>query len=179
MAVSDNQKLTGFHYIAEQDALILILGSMPGIESLRQQQYYAHPRNLFWDFMGEMFNAGRDIPYPDRLQILKQNHIALWDVAHRCERSGSLDSNIKASSIIPNDFNSFFISHPNIKMVFFNGRKAADIYQKRVIPTLSERFRAIPCHTLPSTSPAHAAMSRKEKLEQWLQTSIFTATITS
>jgi len=179
MTVSDDQNLTGFHAVAEQDARVLVLGSMPGIESLRQQQYYAHPRNLFWDFMGEIFNAGRDISYPDRLQRLKQNHIALWDVAHQCERRGSLDSNIKASTIIPNDFNSFFINHPNIKAVFFNGRKAAEIYQKRVVPDLLKPFRSIECHALPSTSPAHAAMSRKEKLGQWLQTSIFTATITS
>jgi hypoxanthine-DNA glycosylase len=164
-----NNRAKGFGYIAGRNARAVILGSMPGRESLRQQQYYAHPRNSFWDLMGEMFAAGRALPYPDRLLKLKQHHIALWDVTHQCERNGSLDSNIKADSIIPNNFTAFFAKHPDIKAIFFNGRKAADIYQQRVLPNLPEPFRSIPRHTLPSTSPAHAAMSPEAKLEQWLQ----------
>jgi hypoxanthine-DNA glycosylase len=179
MICLENNRAKGFGYIAESDARVVILGSMPGVESLRQQQYYAHPRNSFWDLMGEMFAAGRALPYPDRLLRLKQHHIALWDVAHQCERNGSLDSNIKADSIIPNDFNAFFINHPDISVVFFNGRKAADIYQQKVLPNLPEPCRSIPRHTLPSTSPAHAAMSPEAKLEQWLQIMASTDTLSS
>jgi len=173
-----NSKFTGFDYIAGPDAQIIILGSMPGIESIKQQQYYAHPRNCFWNIMDEMIAAGRGLAYPKRLLKLKQHHIALWDVAHQCERNGSLDSNIKSNSIIPNDFSLFFANHSRIKTVFFNGRKAADIYQKRVIPTLTEPLSSLPCHILPSTSPAHAAMSYQSKLSQWLQITDFTDTIT-
>jgi G:T/U-mismatch repair DNA glycosylase len=141
MICLETNRAKGFDYIAGRNARAVILGSMPGVESLRQQQYYAHPRNSFWDLMG----------------------------AHQCERNGSLDSNIKADSVIPNNFNAFFAKHPDIKAIFFNGRKAADIYQQRVLPNLPEPFRSIPRHTLPSTSPAHAAMSPEAKLEQWLQ----------
>ncbi|MDT8376234.1 MAG: DNA-deoxyinosine glycosylase [Mariprofundaceae bacterium] len=172
-----NSKTRGFDYVADRDARAVILGSMPGVESLRLQQYYAHPRNLFWDFMGELFDAGRSSPYPERLLRLKQHHIALWDVARQCERSGSLDHNIKAGSIIPNDFSLFFSMHPGIRAVFLNGRKAAAIYRQSIIPNLPEPFRSIPCHTLPSTSPAHAAMSREEKLNKWLQVRKSVATL--
>lgn len=179
MICLETSKAKGFGYVAGRDARAVILGSMPGVESLRQQQYYAHSRNSFWDLMGRIFAAERALPYPDRLLRLKQHHIALWDVAHQCERSGSLDSNIKAASIIPNDFNPFFISHPDIRVIFFNGRKAADIYRQIVLPNLPEPFRSIPRHTLPSTSPAHAAMSPEAKLEQWLQIMASTDTLSS
>ena len=38
---------------------MLILGSTPGEDALKAGQYYAHPRNVFWDIMGELFGAGR------------------------------------------------------------------------------------------------------------------------
>jgi len=166
-----------FDYVAAPDAGILILGSMPGVESLRQQQYYAHPRNAFWDIMGGLFGFGRTLPYPERLQKLKQSRIALWDVAHQCERPGSLDGNIRTGSVIANDFQSFFALHSGIKAIFFNGRKAAELYRRLVLPDLPEPWQSLPLHPLPSTSPAHAAMDYKAKLQAWLQIKAFTATV--
>lgn len=148
---------------------MLILGSMPGVESLKAQQYYAHPRNAFWPIMGEMFGFDRSLPYPERLERLKQNRIALWDVAHQCERPGSLDSNIRHESVIANDFAPFFVAHPRIRTVFFNGHKAAELYRRLVLPTLAEPWHSLPHHRLPSTSPAHAGMNFQQKLAQWLQ----------
>ncbi|MFC1536625.1 DNA-deoxyinosine glycosylase [Pseudomonadota bacterium] len=177
MTVSDHHNPTGFDFVARPDAQILILGSMPGIESIRQQQYYAHPRNSFWDLMGEMFAAGKEAPYPSRLLRLQQQHIALWDVASQCERSGSLDRNIRAGSTVPNNFTLFFANHPDIKAIFFNGQKAAQIYRRLVLPTLSPAVQALPLHTLPSTSPAHASLSREMKLKQWLKVREVAATL--
>jgi len=154
----------GFAPSARPDARSLILGSMPGVASLDADQYYAFPRNVFWRIMGELFNAEPELGYSSRLQILCSNHIALWDVVQTCHRPGSLDSNIAADGMIINDFNGFFVHHPQIKRVFFNGQKAASLFKKMVLPDLKGNFE---CLTLPSTSPANAATGYARKLEAW------------
>lgn len=166
----DPQTMTlchSFPYSARADALVLILGSMPGEESLRQQQYYAHPRNVFWDIMGELFGAGRELPYADRLARLRQHYIALWDVAGSCRRNGSLDASIDLHSVAANDFATLFARCPSIALVFFNGRKAADLFERLVAPSLGERVRTLEFTVLPSTSPANASFSKARKLAAW------------
>lgn len=155
----------GFAAVAHADARILILGSMPGRRSIDEQQYYAHPHNAFWPIMGELFGFEARLPYAERLDRLKQHRIALWDVAHRCIRPGSLDADIR--EVEPNDFHAFLSDHPHIRAVFFNGRKAADLFIRLVLPKLPEESVRIERHLLPSTSPAHAAMNRQAKLAAW------------
>lgn len=158
---------TGFPFSADINAKILILGSMPGQKSLTEQQYYAHPQNSFWPIMGELFGFDASQPYKQRLAQLRANHVALWDVAHSCKRPGSMDHAIDMESVEANDFATFFDSHPNIRAIFFNGGKAHELYRKLVLPGLPEQFRQIEQHRLPSTSPAHAGMSRVQKLAAW------------
>jgi len=150
--------------VARPDARTLILGSMPGVASLDANQYYAFARNAFWRIMGELFNAGPELNYHARLQILTSNHIALWDVIRACRRSGSLDSAIADDGMISNDFNGFFEQYPLVRQVYFNGQKAANLFKKRVLPSLEGGFE---CVTLPSTSPAHAAINYADKLAAW------------
>jgi TDG/mug DNA glycosylase family protein len=162
--------IEGFPAVAEADARVLILGSMPGIASLTQHQYYGHPHNLFWPIMGELVGAHPDLPYPERLAALTRNHIALWDVMHQCFRPGSLDSAIEEGSIIANDFANFFALHPQIKHVFFNGQKAAQAFQRHVIKAATLKQETLACltfTTLPSTSPANASIPREIKLQLW------------
>ncbi len=156
-----------FPPIAATSAKILILGSMPGAESLRQQQYYAHPRNGFWPIMQSLFAISTSLPYQQRCEQLTHQHIAVWDVLKACERPGSLDSNIASNSIEANDFNAFFQAHPKVQAVFFNGAKAEQIYMKSVLPTLDKIRQKIPTERLPSTSPAHAVLSLEEKQTIW------------
>jgi TDG/mug DNA glycosylase family protein len=102
-----------FEPVGDTASTVLILGSMPGKVSLAADQYYAHPRNVFWTIMGELVGARPDLPYKERLDILRCCGIALWDVLGSCVRAGSLDSSIKTASAAPNDLNFFFmrISH--------------------------------------------------------------------
>jgi hypoxanthine-DNA glycosylase len=157
-------KIQSFPFSADRHSQILILGSMPGEESLRQQQYYAHPRNLFWDIMGELFGADRDLPYEERLIILRNHSVALWDVAHTCRRKGSLDSNM--TDVIANDFESLFKTAPQIQTVFFNGQKAAALFRKLVMPDLTRELNFV---ILPSTSPANASVPSAKKKTAWRQ----------
>ncbi|TLS74931.1 DNA-deoxyinosine glycosylase [Mariprofundus erugo] len=158
---------TGFPYSADASARVLILGSMPGRKSLDEQQYYAHPRNAFWPIMANLFGFDLSLPYPARLEQLHHQEIALWDVAHQCKRAGSLDADIQQHTVIANDFNLFFRSHPHIQWIAFNGQKAAELYRRMVRPALAPPFADIPCLYLPSTSPAHASMRLEEKQVQW------------
>ncbi len=161
------KKIKSFSYSASKDAKILILGSMPGEESLRQQQYYAHPRNLFWEFMGDMFGFDKSIPYSMRLEKLKQNKIALWDVVYQCKRPGSLDSEIKISTTEPNDFVSFFEKYKGIKTVFFNGKKAEALFKRFIIKKNLLINYNLSFYQLPSTSPANASITREIKIKEW------------
>ncbi|GBG13818.1 DNA-deoxyinosine glycosylase [Novimethylophilus kurashikiensis] len=154
-----------FPPVARADAEILILGSMPGPLSLARQQYYAHPQNLFWPFMGEIFGAGPDKPYESRLELLQARGIALWDVLKECFRESALDADIVENSIIPNDFPAFFAEHPGIKRVFFNGSKAEQAFRRYVLPTLE--VESLELVRLPSTSPANASVTRENKLAEW------------
>jgi len=157
-----------FPPITALHATVLILGSLPGKRSLEMQQYYAQPQNAFWKIMGEFFDAGPGLPYEERTRRLTQHAVALWDVAASAERPGSLDSSIVPSSVIVNDFRGLFCRHRDIELICFNGAKAADLYERQVLPGLDGEFEHIRYERLPSTSPAHAAMRYEEKLRRWL-----------
>jgi len=165
----DTRHIRSFPPIADTTANILILGSMPGKESLRAGQYYAHRRNAFWDIMGELVGASPALPYATRTQKLKSAGIALWDVLASCTRHSSMDADIDAASICPNDFASFLLMHPNITHIFFNGSMAEQCFRKHVQPLLAPLpgQRSLHFQLLPSTSPAHASRSYQLKLKAW------------
>jgi TDG/mug DNA glycosylase family protein len=158
-------KSVGFAAISRSDARVLILGTLPGAKSLEYRQYYANHRNKFWHIIEELSGIPRDSPYEDRVSRLQEIGIAIWDVCHRAQRSGSLDSKLVDSE--PNDFDSFLTSHPCVKLICFNGGKAQTLYNRCVLPRLSLSFAKIRYELLPSTSPAHAAMPYEQKLSRW------------
>ncbi|MCX4187254.1 DNA-deoxyinosine glycosylase [Methylophaga sp. OBS4] len=158
-----------FPPIAASNARVLILGSMPGVASLRQQQYYAHPRNAFWPIMASLFAFNPQWDYQTRCAYLTEQHIAVWDVLKACYRPGSLDQHIETDSIQANDFNTFLTKHNQIEHIFFNGMKAEQVFKHHVLPTLNEPLQSLPRLRLPSTSPAHAAMNQADKLLRWQQ----------
>lgn len=159
--------LHGLDPISNRNARVLILGSMPGRISLAAGQYYANPRNAFWRVMEAILDVPSTLPYEERCALLVKRRVALWDVLKMCSRSGSLDSDIVESSIVANDFRSFFVSHSRIRAIYFNGAKAEAVYIRYVHPGLCRRAANIALRRLPSTSPAHASLDFDSKLEHW------------
>ncbi|UIP19095.1 DNA-deoxyinosine glycosylase [Achromobacter deleyi] len=160
-----DEQVWGFAPVAAPGARVLVLGSMPGVASLRQARYYAHPRNAFWPLAGRIFGFDPGLDYPGRLQALQACGVALWDVLQACERPGSLDADIRGDTLVPNDFRAFLSVHPGIARVCFNGAKAAALYRRHVLPGLDGI--SLQYFELPSTSPAHAAASFDQKLAAW------------
>lgn len=162
---SSDADARGFAPIADSTARILILGSMPGVASLRAAAYYAHPRNAFWPIMGQLIGAGPELDYQQRVEKIKMHHIAIWDVLARCRRVGSLDSAIDPQSAEVNNFAKFFAAHPQLDRVLFNGAAAQQLFVRHVD---AEKIRPkLMLQRLPSTSPAHAGLRFEAKLEQW------------
>ena len=156
-------RVHSFPPIVSQKSKVLILGSMPGTASLKANQYYAHQRNAFWHIMGELFGAAPSLPYNERVALLESAGVALWDSLQACVRPGSLDASITEE--MANDFATFFGMHPNISHVFFNGGKAETVFRHHVLPMLSNDRHTF--YRLPSTSPAHAAMTLEAKVKAW------------
>ena len=157
------KRVRGFAPVAGRDAEILILGSMPGQESLRQGRYYAFKHNAFWRIVVELLRLNTGATYRERIRALHASRIALWDVLESCERNGSSDTMIENE--IANDFPNFFRYHPKIAQVFFNGAKAEACFKRHVAKKLEAHV--LNYRRLPSTSPAHASLSFERKLRAW------------
>ena len=148
-------------------ARVLILGSLPGQCSLERGQYYAQAQNAFWRLMGDLFDAGPQLAYEERKRRLLMRDVAVWDVCAAAERPGSLDAAIVRASVATNDFESFFKTHCQIRLIGFNGATAAQLYERHVQKYLTQEKAAIARLRLPSTSPAHAALRYAAKLDAW------------
>jgi len=159
-------RVHSFPPISDPASHVLILGSMPGKASLRAKQYYAHPQNAFWRIITALFELDADAPYEVRVEALRENRIALWDVMKSCTRASSLDSDVVESSIVPNAFPSFLRAHPRIATICFNGAKAEESFQRYALPRLGARAD-LAYYRLPSTSPAHASLPFAKKLAAW------------
>ena len=152
--------------IADADSKTLVLGSFPGVASLNAQQYYHHPRNAFWPICSSALNFGLNLGYPERCTLLIKNKVAVWDVLSHCYRQGSLDSAIETETMRCNDFAKFLHEHPQIQRVLFNGGVARRFFDRFAVPSLPSN-RALQLLTMPSTSPAFAAMRVDQKRVHW------------
>lgn len=155
-----------FAPVVRAGARILILGSMPGVASLAAQQYYAHPRNQFWQLMGGICGARQQLPYPRRLEYLQDHDLALWDVLQFCERRGSLDSAIDHRTAITNDVPGLLRQYPSIRRVCCNGGTAYAALRRHYGKQLHSTA-GIEVLRLPSTSAAHASWPLARKRKSW------------
>ena len=137
-----------------------MLGTLPGEESLRRGEYYAHPRNLFWPIIFALFGETPPPAYSDRVCSIGAHNIALWDVCASARRVASADTTIAAE--VPNAIDALLDTHPAIRAVAFNGSGAQRLYDRHFA-----RRPALRYFPLPSTSPAHARLGFQEKLARW------------
>ena len=155
--------------VFSQNSRILILGSFPSIKSRETMFFYGHPQNRFWQVLAVVFEHSSNLSQAsikDKKSFLLQNHIALWDVIASCNVCGSSDSSI--NNVKANDI-SVILNSCNIKQIFVNGRTAAQLYKKLILPHVNRA--AI---YLPSTSSANAAWSLPQLVNAWSQIKSFT-----
>jgi hypoxanthine-DNA glycosylase len=144
----------------DAQARVLVLGTLPGEESLRRGEYYAHPRNLFWPIIFALFDERPALSYAERLTFLATHRIAVWDVCELGEREKSADMTIRLER--PNAIDRLLDHHPLIRAVAFNGTTARRLYDRHFA-----RRAALTYLALPSTSPAHATIDFSAKLARW------------
>lgn len=142
---------------------LLICGTMPSAESLKRRQFYGHPQNKFWTLMGLVLDEeGLETrPYAKRVGLLKKRGVALWDVLQSCTREGSLDSAIKDA--VPSDIPGLLKRRPSIRAVAFTGKAAEGFFRRfhrAALPALERRVALV---SLPSPSPANAAIGFEAK----------------
>jgi len=145
-----------FSPVANEHSHILILGTMPSVQSRKAGFYYSHPRNRFWQVIADSFEKPLPQSVAEKTRLLLTNHIALWDVLDSCEILGSADSSI--SKPIYNDIASFISDKP-IEKILCNGMKAYELCLSRKL--------SLPVLYMPSTSPANAAWSLERLTAVW------------
>ena len=152
--------INSFEPVANENTKILILGTIPGLASLKKQEYYGNPRNHFWQIIYSFYNEEYStIDFKDKIEFLLFHNLGLWDVLKNCERQGSLDVAIKNQT--ENDFESFFKKNKNIEVIIFNGKESHRFFFKKY-----GQIQGITYHIMPSTSPANT-MTFINKLNLW------------
>ena len=147
-----------FQPIIFKDSKILILGSFPSLESFEKSFYYAHPRNQFW----KLLSAVTSFPINNRDQkicLLKEAKLALWDMVKTCQRENSLDSSLEEIEV--NNLAEFLEEHPSIEKVAFTGRLSEKLFKMHF------GYLEIETVYLPSPSAAYAKMNFEMKLENY------------
>jgi hypoxanthine-DNA glycosylase len=131
-------RLQGLPPVLAPGAKLLVLGSFPGVASLRSGQYYGHPRNHFWPILSALWSLDLvALPYAQRLAEMQRRGLGLWDVYASCCRSGSLDSAIVDAEW--NDFATLRNRAPGLRVVAHNGGESA-----RAPPPAGTRLRNPP-----------------------------------
>ena len=143
----------------DEHSRILILGSFPSVKSREAMFFYGHPQNRFWKVVSDLLSEPLPLTVPEKRAMLLRNHIAVWDVIHSCEITGSSDASIR--NAVPNDL-SVILEAAEIRQIFTNGGTSHRLYEKYIEPVTEIRDIR-----LPSTSPANAAWSVERLSEAW------------
>ena len=151
--------LTGLAPIVDRGTRLVVLGSFPGVASLRAQQYYGHPRNHFWPILSAIWGVDlAAMPYAQRIAEVQAHGLGIWDVYAACRREGSLDTAIEDAEL--NDLAGLLRRAPQLQAIAHNGGESAKAMRHT-------RLLGVPVVRLPSTSPANASWSFERKLAAW------------
>lgn len=145
--------------VFDKNSRILILGSFPSVKSREAQFFYGHPQNRFWKVISAVFGCECPQSVDEKKQFLLSNNIALWDVIHSCNITGSSDSSVKDA--VPNDLTRI-LNASKVTRVFANGNLSYSLYNKLCLDDTG-----ISAVKLPSTSPANAAWSLEKLTAEW------------
>jgi hypoxanthine-DNA glycosylase len=145
--------------IFDENSKVLILGSFPSVKSRETQFFYGNPQNRFWRVMAAVFGCEAPNTTAEKISMLKERSIALWDVIAFCDINGSDDASI--TNVVPNDL-SVILETALIERIYTNGGRADALYRKYLLPQTG--MDAIP---LPSTSPANARFDLESLIERW------------
>ena len=162
MTDSESPVLTALPPLVSSRTRLLILGSFPGVASLKAQQYYGHPQNHFWRILQAIWPSCA-MPvgvgsYQKRSEWLLDKGLGVWDVYATCEREGSLDNNIRHAVV--NDFSGLRRLCPGLQAIAHNGGESFKHAKHTAV-------LGLPVYRLPSTSPANASWSFERKLAAW------------
>lgn len=148
-----------FEQVYDENAKILILGSLPSVQSRERGFYYGHPMNRFWKVLAAVFACPVPETIEEKKEMLLAHHVALWDVIESCDIIGSSDSSIK--NVTPANIGAL-LGKTHISSIYANGKKAESLYRKYIFQKTQ-----LPITALPSTSPANAACSLEKLVEAW------------
>lgn len=148
-----------FDPVFDSNSKVLILGSFPSVKSRENEFYYGHERNRFWRVVSALFSEHMPETVEQKKALLLRHNIALWDTAASCTVRASSDSSIR--NVAANDIKSL-LAKTNITRIYANGKTAAQLYNKLVLPSTAVEIVA-----LPSTSPANAAFTLEKLIECW------------
>ncbi|QPQ54928.1 DNA-deoxyinosine glycosylase [Allosphingosinicella flava] len=154
-----------FQPVADSQSRILIVGSLPGEQSLAKAEYYGNPLNQFWRLMSGVIERPLvPLPYLQRLEALRAAKVGLWDVVASARRAGSLDAAIRDPET--NDLAGLAAALPALRAVGFNGGTAFAAGRRLLAGS------ALVLLPLPSSSPAYT-LSFESKLEKWMELRAF------
>ena len=150
-----------FEPIYSGTSRILILGSLPSVKSREQAFFYGHPQNRFWKVISHLLCEPQPQTIDEKRAMLLRHDIAIWDVIYSCDIKGSSDGSIR--NVVPTDLRRI-IAESQITRIYCNGKTSGRLYQR-----FQEKQLGMPAVTLPSTSPANAACSLEQLMEEWGQ----------
>ncbi len=141
----------GFPPVIDKDSKILILGSFPSVKSRAENFFYMHPNNRFYAMLEKVYGDNfTERQIATKVKLLKNNHIALYDMVEQCDIVDSKDqeiTNVKVTDI------PLMIKGTNIEKIILNGKKAYELFLE-YYSSLGKKF-----YYLPSTSSSNARYS--------------------